>query len=144
MGISLIAENRPKERGKCGEVAFLVYNSVQFRTFQLPKPIDSHIEQQAIEVTSGTSAIKVVNIYIPPQSSCQAGYTSSIKHLVTLEDAIILGDFNAHSNLCFSRVTEEPREQKPVEEIDESTLMVLNEDFPTRVVKDPSAHQIYR
>ena len=136
MGFSLVVENQPKERGKCGGVTCLVDNSVQFRTFQLPKPIDSHIEQQAIEVNSGTSAIKVVNIYTPPQSSCQAGYTSSIKHLITLQDAIILGNFNAHSNLWFSRVNKDPLGKKLAEEIDESKLMILNKDWPTRVVKE--------
>ena len=109
MGFSLIVEKRPKERGNKVEKHFLLtilsnsalFNSQSQSTLSL---ISKQLKRLVVH--------QVVNIYIPPQSSCHAGHTSSIKLLVTLKDAIILGDFNAHSNLWFYRVNKDSRGQK--------------------------------
>ena len=95
-GYCVIEENRPKERGKGGGVAFIIKGTILFQELNL-KTSDKHLEVQAIELTAGVNDIKLVNTYIPPSSSCDAGYKTSISKLLELEDCIIVGDFNAHN-----------------------------------------------
>lgn len=61
---------------KCGGLAFIIHNNIQYRIVNLPAPADNNtiIEQQAIAVSSGTTEITLINVYIPPTSSCPKGY----------------------------------------------------------------------
>lgn len=67
---------------------------------------DIHLEQQGIIVFSGTTQIKLINVYILPESSCTPGYTSSLQHLLELESSVIVGFFNAHHYMGLSNVEE--------------------------------------
>ena len=94
-------------------------------------PGDKHLEQQAIEVRTGTMSITIANC--PPASSCISGFKLSLQHLLQLEDALILGDINAHNVLWNSAVPEDSHEVQMAREIEDSSFPVLNEDTPTRV-----------
>ena len=60
-----------------------------------------HLEELAIQAEIGNTKLIISNIYIPPASSCNNGYQSSIEHLLTTKDNLILGDFNApHPSCC--------------------------------------------
>lgn len=50
------------------------------------------MEQQ--DIYSDFTHIKLVKFYIPPE----ANYSPSLGHLLTVEDALILGAFNATTN----------------------------------------------
>ena len=57
---------------------------------------DPHLEELSIKAELGNTKLIISNVYIPPASSCSNGYHSSIEHLLTTPDTLILGDFNAH------------------------------------------------
>ena len=73
----------------------------------------------------------ISNVYIPPASSCSNGYQSSIDHLLTTPDTLILGDFNAHHLSWYSRLTD-TREIKMSHLINGSHYGILNCNSPTR------------
>lgn len=79
-----------------GGLAFIIKNTAKYKTTSLPPPpnTDKTIEQQCISIYSGKSELNLVNIYIPPASSCPSGYRPSINHILGLDDCIIMGDFN--------------------------------------------------
>ena len=62
---------------------------------------------QDIELCASGNNIKQVNAYIPPLSSCDAGYKTSISKLTELDDCIFVGDFSAHSPLWNSKLPED-------------------------------------
>ena len=72
----------------------------------------------------------ISNIYIPPASSCSNGYQSSIEHLLTTPDTLILGDFNAHHPSWYSRTTD-TRGKRMDDSINGSDYGILNWDSPT-------------
>ena len=74
------------------------------------------------------------NVYIPPASSCSNGYQSSIEHLLTTPDILILRDFNAHYPSWYSRSTD-TRGIKIADLINGSDYGILNWDISTRVPK---------
>ena len=123
---TLIRKDRVKDAG--GGLAFLVHNSIQFQP--LPDIQDPHIEYLAIKIMN----ITIVNIYIPPTSSCTQGYTPSITRFLPDSDAVCLGDFNAHDTLWHSSL-QDARGSLIAEEIGNSNLGVLNNEKPTRSPK---------
>ena len=132
---SIIRADRPARRGRGGGLAFIVNKAVQVKVFPLPVPAgDEHLEQQGLEVAMDGSSIKVLNFYVPPASSCSPGYAPSIDHLLGLGgDLIVAGDANAHHEAWFSALGRDARGCRFAQEIEDSTLAVLNEDAPTRV-----------
>ena len=74
----------------------------------------------------------ITNVYIPPSSSCSNGYPSSIEHLLTTPDTLILCDFNAHHPSWYSILTD-TRGRKMSDSINGSDYGILNWDSPTRV-----------
>ena len=85
-----------------------------------------------IEAEIGNTKLIISNIYIPPASSCSNGYQSSIEHLLTTKDSLILGDFNAHHPSWYSGLTD-TRGRKMADTINGSDHGILNWDSPTRV-----------
>ena len=67
---------------------------------------DPHMEEHTIKADIGNTKLIISNIYIPPAGSCSYGYQSSIEHLLTTPDTLILGDFNAHHPSWYSRSTD--------------------------------------
>ncbi|GAB0099134.1 hypothetical protein DMENIID0001_149740 [Sergentomyia squamirostris] len=125
-----------RERDRGGGLAFVIDPSVLFRPVSLPcaRGTDPYLEQQAIAVKLDNTEITLINVYIPPASSCEPGYKPSIEHLLDIPDSIIMGDVNAHHDLWFSRLTTDARGELLAEQIDASTHGVANEDEPTRLV----------
>ena len=93
---------------------------------------DPHLEELTIKADIGNTKLIISNIYIPPASSCSNGYQSSIEHLLTTPDTLILGDFNAHHPSWYSRSTD-TRGKRMDDSISGSNYGILNWDSPTRV-----------
>ena len=85
----------------------------------------------------------ISNVYIRPASSCSNRYHSSIEHLITTPDILILGDFNAHHPSWYSRSTD-TRGRKMADSINGSDYGILNWDSPTRVPPnaEPSSQDV--
>ena len=93
---------------------------------------DPHLEELTIKADIVNTNLIISNIYIPPASSCSNGYQSSIEHLMTTPDTLILGDFTAHHPPWYSRSTD-TRWKKIDDPINGSDYGILNWDSPTRV-----------
>ena len=93
-----------RERNKGGGLAFIIHENILFKPLLYP-PIDNHMEYLGIEIDN----IKIINIYIPPSSSCDNDYNPDISRIIPTEDCIILGDFNAHDQLWYSPLQPEER-----------------------------------
>ena len=106
-GFTIIRKDR--ERDRSGGLAFLVRDTVQFRSLDIP-PSPTTLEQQAIAIQSGDGELAIVNIYIPPVSSSPTGYVPSLNHLQYLRECLILGDFNAHHPQWHSEQNEDTRD----------------------------------
>ena len=122
---NLVRKDRPRNSG--GGVAFLVHEDIIFEKLA-DKKVDFHIETLAIKIGD----IKIVNIYIPPASSCAAGFIPEITPLLPTGDAIIAGDINAHDPLWNSTIVD-TRGSSIAEEIGASNYGVLNNEQPTRL-----------
>ena len=122
---------------KGGGLCFLVHQTIPFQRCKTPPSLasDPHIEELTIQVESNQGKPVIIrNIYIPPVSSCEQGYTPPISSLADglTDDSILLGDLNAHSHLWFSRDNEDTRGRQIADWINDSDLGVCNEDTATR------------
>ena len=133
--------DRPHGLGRGGGIAFVIKKSVFFRPVaDTPSPTpDEHLEYMSIAIKAGSNEIRLTNIYIPPVNSIGADYTPSIKHLLQGDDHIILGDFNAHHELWFSRLRNDTRGTSLVDQIEPSDFVIINEDSPTRITNTCSS-----
>ena len=120
-------------------MAFIIHQSVNFKTHQLPLTTDPHLKQQAIVVNTGSKSIAIINLYCQPVSSCSPGYQLSLDLLLQLEDTVILGDTNAHHELWFSELSKDTRGGLIASEIEGSIFAVLNEDSVTKVTASTSS-----
>ena len=76
--------------------------------------------------------LDILNVYIPPNSSCDANYKASIAPLLRSTDTLILGDLNAHDALWHSSLSDD-RGRDIADEIGNSDFGTLNDDNPTRL-----------
>ena len=90
---------------------------------------DPHLEELAIEAEIGNTMLVISNIYILPVSSCSNGYQSYIEHILTTQDSLSLGDFNAHHPSWYSRSTD-TRGRKMADSINGYDFGILNWDTP--------------
>ena len=74
----------------------------------------------------------IINVYIPPTSSCNGRYSPALYHLLTDTDSRVLGDFNAHHSLWHSGTTD-TRGNQLADSISISSFAILNTDSPTRL-----------
>ncbi|KAH7711067.1 putative reverse transcriptase - house mosquito [Aphelenchoides avenae] len=122
-----------------GGLAILVHHRLVFTERVLVEvPGDAHLEQMAVDVATKSGHLTIVNVYIPPDSSCEPGYKPSLAHLLEdgdTSDTLVLGDLNAHDPLWHS-TRADARGSALSEEMLDSNYGVLNEDAPTRL---PSA-----
>ena len=68
---------KDRETNKGGGVAFIIESSIPFRIINsaLTLAADKHIEELTIALDGKSGELSLRNIYIPPQSSCESGYT---------------------------------------------------------------------
>ena len=84
---------RDRPTGGGGGLITLVHHSVAFTEVNTNHlfPGDSTAEHLAIEVDIDGAKLLVVNVYIPPISSCPTGYTPNLTHLFSSTDDTLAG-----------------------------------------------------
>lgn len=82
-----------------------------------------------------------MNVYLSPQSSCNAEYKADISHLLAVDDGIIMEDFNAHHQLWHSSGTHNTRGEEIADQIDNANYGVINENTHTRVAANVNSPQ---
>ena len=133
-----IRRDRPGDRGG-GGLLILVHSSVQYKPLPTDHlfPNDNFTEHQAITATINSHAVNIYNIYIPPVSSCDAGFSPSLDLLLQgQDDALILGDFNAHHPSWHSSTSDASAAHRGTtvhDAIVDSELVLLNTDRHTRL-----------
>ena len=111
-------------------MAFIIHESIEFRI--IPQHSDEVLETQGIKVKYGNLELKIFNFYLPPKSSCPPYYQETLKSLLSHNNALLLGDANAHDPTWFSTIAD-TRGSKLSAEIGESEMGILNENCPTRL-----------
>ena len=101
-----VRKDRPHSHG--GGLLVFIHESITFsKQPSSPEALsDPHLEELTIKADIRNTKLIISNIYIPPASSCSNWYQSSIEHLLTTPDTLILGDFNAHHPSWYSRSTD--------------------------------------
>ncbi|MCP4061384.1 MAG: hypothetical protein GY738_29760 [Pseudoalteromonas sp.] len=81
--------------------------------------------------------MEIINLYLPPHSSCPPQYLPNFNLLFDRpNDTILVGDFNAHNPAWNSISLDQSsmnRGEALLEALNESSLCLLNEDSPTRL-----------
>ena len=125
-----IRKDRPHGLG--GGLLIFIHRSVTF--YKQPSSeeslYDPHLEEIAIAAEIGNTKLIISNIYIPPASSCSNGHQSSIEHLLTTPDSLILGDFNAHYPSWYTGSTDTRGRKRPTQSMDLTTVFLTG--TPTR------------
>jgi hypothetical protein len=131
-GYNLVRKDRPVGRG--GGLAFLIHESVRFTNLDVSSLIQANdltIELQGISAFINNSEIKIFNVYIPP-ASANPTYSPDISKILEVgDDALILGDFNAHDGAWHSSLSDS-RGNSLVQQIEISDFFILNSDSHTR------------
>ena len=101
-----VRKDRPHGHG--GGLLVFIHESITFskQPSSLEALSDPHLEELTIKADIGNTKLIIYDIYIPPASSFSNGYQSSIEHLLTTPDTLMLGDFNAHHLSWYSRSTD--------------------------------------
>ena len=110
---------KDRASGIGGGLITLIHHSLTYREADLAHlfPNDPHLEHQSVVVEVDGAELRVVNIYIPPTSSCQPDYTPDLTGLFSLtDDTLVGGDFNAHDPAWYS-TTSDTRAARRGEEI---------------------------
>ncbi|ESO07572.1 hypothetical protein HELRODRAFT_170118 [Helobdella robusta] len=116
--------------GRGGGLILLIHNSIPYSIKSLPDV--PTIESQAITINASDTDINIINIYIPPQSTCPTGFTASISKFLLIPNVVLLGDVNAHDPLWYSSL-EDTRGEALASEIENSGCSTLNLDTPTHL-----------
>lgn len=136
---NVIRQDRGHNAG--GGLAFMVNTTVKYRILQPTNNFDDFIELQSIALSTVYSEIIVHNIYIPPVSSCDAGYNASIKHLLNSDNTLIVGDINAHHESWHSNSLPDHRGRAIYEQIENSEFSVTMRSNQHASVVNASTHQ---
>ena len=82
--------------GQGGGLLIFIHGSITFSKQPLsPESLsDPHLEELYIKAELGNTKLIISTVYIPPASSCNNEYQSTIEHLLATLDTFILGDFN--------------------------------------------------
>ena len=125
---------KDRHHGHGGGLLIFIHRSMTFsKQPSLPEALsDPHLEELSIKAELGNTKLIISNVYIPPASSCSNGNQSSIEHLLTTPDTLILCDFNAHHPSWYSR-SPNTRGRKMADSINGSDYGILKWDSPTRV-----------
>ena len=128
-------------RGRGGGLAFLVREDTPYKPLNTDHFFtdDDTTEHQGIVVTIDQIDISIVNLYIPPATSCPSGFVPVLAPLFGWDfggDALVVGDFNAHHHAWHSPSSDDralARGELVVSAADGGTLCLLNTEFPTRL-----------
>ena len=136
-GYALLRRDRPEGGG--GGVAILVSHDVEFTLVYVDYLADPHLEVLAVKIHLRHFSLNIYNVYIPPVSSCDPNYAPNLAALFDHADgdAVIVGDFNAHSDIWFS-ASNDARRELLVDAVEGSDFSLLNLDFPTRIPSSSS------
>ena len=136
---------KDRSHGQGGGLLIFIHRSITFsKQPSSPESLsDPNLEEFSIKAELGNKKLIISNVYIPPASSCSIWYHSSIEHLLTTSDTLILGDFNAHHLSWYSRSTD-TRGRKIADSINGYDYGILNWDSPTRVPQnaEPSSPDV--
>ena len=129
---TLVRQDR--RQGPEGGLLFFIHNSVSFngKPQSTTSKNDPHLEELTISIAMDNTELLIINVYIPPASSCNGCYSPPIDHLLIDTDSLVLGDFNAHHSLWHTGTTD-TRGNQLVDSISISSMAVLNTDSPTRL-----------
>ena len=123
-----------------GGLAFLISHGVSFSPSPTDHlfPTDTTTEHQGIVAHFDDLHLRIVNIYIPPTSSCPPNFTPELHLLLDQgqDDTLILGDFNAHHRSWHSATGSDAaaaRGRLIADLVLDSTYCVLNGDSATLV-----------
>ena len=130
---------RRRDRGtdRGGGLCFLIHHSTPYTDLDISGiyPNDGHVELLGITILIENNPTNIINIYIPPASSCAPGYSFDIFPLLNFldgGDALVLGGVNAHHDSWFS-TSNDSRGDSISASIDTSPFVSLNLDSPTRL-----------
>ncbi len=126
-----IRKDRIQDNG--GGLIIYVHKSLQFKLLPDLAP-DDHTEYLGILVGD----TNIINIYIPPVSSCKTGFKPNINAILPVGDSLVLGDFNAHDPLWHSSIQDQ-RGSDIADTIGNSNYGVINENTPTRLPSNGNA-----
>ena len=118
----------------------LIKDTIPFidNTAALPLSADPHLEQQGISITMpNRQQLHTHNIYIPPRSSCSAGHNTSIAHLLSNNEMLlIVGDINAHHSSWDTNTDEDEKGEQLADEIDAADYTIPSENEAMRLPKN--------
>ena len=99
---------KDRRQGQGAGLLTLIHKLINFsRKPEYPVTlVEPHLEELTITTTLGDTELIINNVYIPPASSCAAGYVPSMDRLMMTTDTLILGDFNAHHSAWYSHSTD--------------------------------------
>ena len=140
-GYTPIRQDRDTGRGG-GGLLTLIREDLHFATWDTSSlfPGDHSAEVLGTEVHLGGLPLRVANIYIPPCTSCPAGYQTKFDSLFnsSSNNTILLGDLNAHHPSWYSATNDDRAAARGTaldNSISNSDICILNEDSPTRLPK---------
>ena len=138
-----ITVRKDRPHGQGGRLLIFIHRSVTFSKQPSSAELlyDPHLEELAIETEIGKTKLIISSISIPQASSCSNGYQSSIDVLTT-QDSLIRGDFNAHHLSWYSGTTDTRGKKWPTQ-INGSDHGILNWDTPTKVPQPRSTSNLW-
>ena len=92
-GFNIIRNDRTHSRG--GGVAIIIKKQLKYKIINKVSSNDS--EFITIEIRHGTSQLKIMATYLQPKSKSNLNFVNDL--VINNNNAIILGDFNAHNSL---------------------------------------------
>ena len=116
--------------GGGGGLITLVHHSVPF--VESPSPFNDNVSECIlIKLKIANIEFSLANVYLPPQSSCPSNFSAYLAPLL-VDDTLIVGDINAHSDL-WSLGNNDPRGDAFNDELENCNFVILNDvDTPTR------------
>ena len=138
-----VRDDRKAETVGGGLLTF-IKSSITFTEIK-PNLPNSNIELQLVKLhLQQNQHLHIANVYIPPRDTTnphhdleQQNITTCLTYLTSLDNTLITGDFNAHSPLWYSPITDQRGET--IEHIlTSSNHAILNLDKPTRLPNNPN------
>ena len=114
----------------------LIKDTIPFvdNTAALQLSADRHLEQKAFPLRCPNRQQLHIHIYIPPGSSCSAGYYTLTAHLLSNNEmSLIVGDINAHHSRWDTNTKEDERVKQVANKVDAAEYIIFCENEATRL-----------